>query len=37
MYISSDTAKAAVEKFWLIQDRTLIEHEQWYERTFRKT
>jgi hypothetical protein len=28
MYISSDTAKAAVEKFWLIQDRTLIEHEQ---------
>lgn len=27
MYINSDTAKAAVEKYWLIQERTLIEHE----------
>lgn len=27
MYISSDTAKAAVEKFWLLQERTLIENE----------
>lgn len=25
MYINSDTAKAAVEKYWLIQERTLIE------------
>jgi hypothetical protein len=30
MYINSDTAKAAVEKFWLIQERTLIEHDNTY-------
>jgi hypothetical protein len=27
MYINTDTAKAAVERFWLIQDRTLLQHE----------
>ena len=27
MYINSDTAKAAVERYWLIQERTLIQHE----------
>ena len=27
MYINSETAKAAVERYWLIQERTLIEHE----------
>ena len=26
MYINSDYAKQAVERWWLIQDRTLIEH-----------
>jgi rRNA processing protein Krr1/Pno1 len=26
MYIGTDHAKAAVEKWWHIQDRTLIEH-----------
>ena len=28
MYINSESAKAAVEKWWLIQERTLIEHEE---------
>ncbi len=27
MYINSDSAKAAVEKWWLIQERTLINYE----------
>lgn len=27
VYINSDTAKVAVERYWLIQERTLIEHE----------
>ena len=27
MYINTDTAKAAVERYYLISDRTLIEHE----------
>ena len=27
MYINSDSAKAAVEKWWLIQERTLIQYE----------
>mgnify|MGYP007071656311 FL=1 len=27
MYINSDSAKAAVEKWWLIQERTLIDYE----------
>lgn len=27
MYINSDTAKAAVERYWLIQERTLIEND----------
>ena len=26
MYINSEFAKQAVERWWLIQDRTLIEH-----------
>jgi hypothetical protein len=27
MYINSDFAKQAVERWWLIQDRTLINYE----------
>lgn len=27
MYINTETAKAAVERFWLIQDRTLLQNE----------
>ena len=27
MYINSDSAKAAVEKWWLIQERTQIQYE----------
>ena len=27
MYINSDSAKAAVERWWLIQERTLINYE----------
>ena len=27
MYINSESAKAAVERWWLIQERTLIQHE----------
>jgi hypothetical protein len=27
MYINSEFAKQAVERWWLIQDRTLIQHE----------
>lgn len=28
MYINSESAKAAVERWWLIQERTLISHEE---------